>query len=288
VADGTRLLSGRRGNPSAGSNPALSASKGRQNRGSLLARHTARHTPPSDGTGQRGVMVVDRLPDTPLAAGDLDGPPFQPPRQEAGLAVRPGSSCTPGRERGEPEIKPLMFSISKPHSMFIDDPAVAPSWRCQRRRWRSPQSRGRERWEIQHCPAGMAVAEARAPCPQAKREHTDSAAPRKLFSTASSSSTWRASSSTCGRATAPGRARQRRAEPRPSTSSLAAEADQGPERGAPEVQSPRRRQGARRAARRTRTLAPLLRSSSPRARAALRARRRQGLLPHQRPTRCDS
>jgi hypothetical protein len=65
-------------------------------------------------------------------------------------------------------------------------------------------------------------------------------------------------------------------------SSSAAEADQGPERGTREVQSPRRRQRARRAARRTRTLAPLLRSSSARARAAFRARRRQDLLPHQR------
>jgi len=38
-----RLLSGRRGNSTAGSNPALSARKGRQNWGSLFARHTARH-----------------------------------------------------------------------------------------------------------------------------------------------------------------------------------------------------------------------------------------------------
>jgi hypothetical protein len=52
-------------------------------------------------------------------------------------------------------------------------------------------------------------------------------------------------------------------------------------RATPELQSPRRRQRARRSARRARTLDPLLRSSSPRARAAVRARRRQDLLPHQ-------
>jgi hypothetical protein len=49
----------------------------------------------------------------------------------------------------------------------------------------------------------------------------------------------------------------------------------------PKFQSPRRRQRARRAARRARTLAPLLRSPSPRARAALGARGRQHLLPNQ-------
>ena len=64
----------------------------------------------------------------------------------------------------------------------------------------------------------------------------------------------------------------------------------GPERGAPEVQSARLRQRARRTARRTRTLAPLLRSSSPRARATFRARRRQDLIlralsPSSRPRR---
>jgi hypothetical protein len=52
--------------------------------------------------------------------------------------------------------------------------------------------------------------------------------------------------------------------------------------GAPEVQSPRRRQRARRSARRARTLDPLLRSSSPRAQAAFSARRWQDLLPYQK------